>query len=81
MRNLFEAHLKGRFAPDSSEFQKKLDELCDLLGFAAPKQDKSSSKTKSETGEDEFTDSSESSGVLGVAKRSWHRLLGGSKDK
>jgi hypothetical protein len=80
MRNLFEAHLKDRFAPDGSEYQKKLEDLCDLLSIALPKKDRPPSRDKLETNADESLGSSDNPGVLGNAKRSWLRLLG-SKDK
>jgi hypothetical protein len=81
-RVLFEEHLLHRFAPDDPNYQKRLWQFCDVLGIAKPKSEPPASRAASaESGGEESAGWSNVTGILGSAKRSWRKLLGGADDR
>ena len=81
-RILFEDHLLRRFAPDDPNYQRRLGQFCDVLGIAKPKSVEPAPRAAAaEGGGEESAGWSNVTGILGSAKRSWRKLLGGADDK
>jgi len=81
-RGLFEEHLEGRFARRDRAYTQRLRLLCDAAGLERPKSPELPARAATpQGGGEEAATWTNVTGILGTAKRSWRKWLGGSEER